>query len=46
MKRFGPTNKQIVFVEKICKELGIDNFPMSSKEFTKYHYNYFIQKHH
>lgn len=45
MKRFGPTEKQIEFVEKICKELGIDDFPMSSKEFTKWHYSQFIKAH-
>lgn len=45
MKTFGPTEKQIGFVEHICKVLNITDFPISSKEFTKYHFSKFIQEH-
>ena len=45
MTRFGPTEKQIEFVENICKVLQIDDFPNSSKEFTKWHYSQFIKAH-
>lgn len=41
----APTQKQIEFVEVICKTLQIDNFPMSSKEFTKWTYSQFIAAH-
>ena len=45
MQRFGPTDKQIEFVEKICSILNITDFPNSSKEFTKWHYSQFIKAH-
>ena len=41
----APTEKQIQFVEDICKVLKIDNFPMSSREFTKWNYSQFITAH-
>ena len=44
-KSISPTEKQIAFVEKICYTLGIDDFPSSSTEFTKYHFNNFIKTH-
>lgn len=39
----APTEKQIKLVEDICRVCQINNFPISSKEFTKWHYNQFIQ---
>ena len=43
MTNNSPTEKQIVFVEQICNALGINDFPLCSKEFTKWHYNQFIK---
>lgn len=40
-----PTDKQIKFVEQICNVLGIKDFPMSSRDFTKYSYSCFISCH-
>ena len=39
-----PTEKQIKFVEKINGVLGT-NFPISSKEFTKYIFSQWISAH-
>ena len=41
----APTEKQIQFVELICKVLKINDFPTSSKEFTKRSYSQFISAH-
>lgn len=40
----SPTEKQIKFVEKINNVLGT-NFPVSSKEFTKYIFSQWISSH-
>ena len=40
----SPTEKQIKFVEKINSVLGT-NFPISSKEFTKYIFSQWISSH-
>ena len=40
----SPTEKQIKFVEKINSVLGT-NFPISSKEFTKYIFSQWILSH-
>jgi hypothetical protein len=41
----APTEKQIKFVEKICQILNINDFPQSSKEFSKSCFSRFISSH-
>ena len=41
----SPTEKQITLVENMCKVLGINNFPFSSKQYTKQEYSKFIKSH-
>lgn len=40
----SPTKNQIELVEKICRTLGIDNFPSSSTEYNKATYTAFIEQ--
>ena len=39
----SPTKNQIELVEKICRALGIDNFPSSSTEYNSKTYTAFIE---
>lgn len=42
--RKAPSEKQIIFAERIAKKLNI-NFPTCSKEYTQYSYYHFIKAH-
>lgn len=41
----SPSEKQIKFVEDICRVLRINDFPSGSWEFTKTEYSRFISNH-
>lgn len=45
IKKQPPTDKQIQFVDDICRALRIDDFPFTSSQYNKYHYGKFIQAH-